>query len=164
MTLRSWATPLTIGAFLLISVTGVLMFFHLNTTLGKVAHEWLGWFLLIGVGAHLLLNWRALTTYFKRPAANAIMGAFVVVLLASFVPLSGTSGELPVREIIGRLNEAPIATLAVLAGKDAAAVLQTVQATYPDAAAHQTVTDLAGDDMAAGSALLTAIFATPASE
>lgn len=81
MTPRSWATPLTVGAFPLISVTGILMFFHLETGLSKAAHEWLGWFLVAGVAAHLWLNGRAFTTYFKRPAAVAIMGAGALVLL-----------------------------------------------------------------------------------
>lgn len=39
MTYREWATPLTIGSFLLIAVTGVLMFFHLDSGLNKLAHE-----------------------------------------------------------------------------------------------------------------------------
>ena len=43
MTFRESATPLTIGSFLLIAITGVLMFFHLDSGLNKLAHEWLGW-------------------------------------------------------------------------------------------------------------------------
>lgn len=53
---REWATPLTMGAFGLLAVTGVLMFFHLDTGLNKQAHEWLGWVLLIGVSLHLAAN------------------------------------------------------------------------------------------------------------
>lgn len=40
--LRKWATPLTIGSFLLMGVTGILMFFHLDIGLNKLAHEWAG--------------------------------------------------------------------------------------------------------------------------
>jgi len=42
-TLRTWATPLTISAFLLMSVTGVLMFFHIEGGLTTVAHQWCSW-------------------------------------------------------------------------------------------------------------------------
>ena len=163
MSLRSWATPLTIGAFLLISVTGVLMFFHLETTLGKVAHEWLGWFLVAGVAAHLALNWRAFSTYFKRPLARVIMGSFAALLLVSFFPVAGPA-DLPLRDIIGRLNATPITLLADLAGKDATEVLRAVQQTHPDALASQTPAELAGDDRTAQTEILTAIFAAPASE
>ena len=36
---RDWATPLTIGAFGLLAVTGVLMFFHPDSGLNKAVHE-----------------------------------------------------------------------------------------------------------------------------
>ncbi|EWS63204.1 hypothetical protein Y695_03563 [Hydrogenophaga sp. T4] len=40
---RPWITPLVMGSFALSAVTGVLMFFHLDTGLNKAAHEcWAG--------------------------------------------------------------------------------------------------------------------------
>ena len=90
--LRSWATPLVIGSFLIMGVSGVLMFFHLNTTLMKGVHEWAGWALLLGVVAHVVLNWRAFSTYFKRPLAAGIMGLGAVVLAATFLPVSAPQG------------------------------------------------------------------------
>jgi hypothetical protein len=39
LALRTWATPLTMGAFLLMSTTGVLMFFKRNPGLITVVHE-----------------------------------------------------------------------------------------------------------------------------
>ena len=39
---RDWATPLTAGAFIVLAVTGLLMFFHLDRGLNHLAHEWLG--------------------------------------------------------------------------------------------------------------------------
>ena len=46
---RPWITPVVIGAFTLSAVTGVLMFFHLDSGLNKTAHEWLSWAMVIGV-------------------------------------------------------------------------------------------------------------------
>ena len=46
---REWVTPIAAGGFLISAVTGVLMFFHLDTGLNKVAHEWLSWVFLGGV-------------------------------------------------------------------------------------------------------------------
>ncbi|MEY4304523.1 MAG: hypothetical protein RIT52_698, partial [Pseudomonadota bacterium] len=139
MTLRSWATPLTVGAFLLISVTGILMFFHLETGLSKVAHEWLGWFLVFGVAAHLWLNWRAFTTYFKRPAAMAIMAAGVAVLLASVSVPAGEGGGLAVRQVIGSLTTAPISTLAALSGQEEASLMAMLAVDHPGVTADQTL-------------------------
>lgn len=164
MTLRSWATPVTIGSFVLIAVTGVLMFFHLNTPLNKAAHEWLGWFLLVGVGAHLWLNWRAFSTYFKRRGALAIMGVFAAVLLVSFAPISGGKAELPIRQMVESMTQAPLASVAVVAGKTPDAVLAALVATYPQANAEQSISDLTGGDMEQSSALLAQVFAAQTSE
>ena len=49
--LRLWATPLIVGSFLIMGVSGVLMFFHLETTLMKVVHEWAGWAMVAGAVA-----------------------------------------------------------------------------------------------------------------
>ena len=49
---RQWVTPLVAGSFLLMGVTGILMFFHWDSGLNKAAHEWLGWLMIIGVALH----------------------------------------------------------------------------------------------------------------
>jgi hypothetical protein len=36
---REWVTPIAAGAFLISAVTGVLIFFHVDSGLNKVAHE-----------------------------------------------------------------------------------------------------------------------------
>ena len=56
---RPWITPLVIGTFVLMAVTGSLMFFHLDSGLNKAAHEWLGWAMVIAVVLHALMNLNA---------------------------------------------------------------------------------------------------------
>lgn len=158
MSLRSWATPLTIGAFLLMAVTGGMMFFHLETPLGKVAHEWLGWALVVAVGAHVWLNRRAFSTYFKRSAALGIMGGAVIVLAATFVVPLGDSESVPVRQVLGSLTHAPISTLAVLAGRQEAELLSALSVTHPGVTADQTLTDLAGASPEAAVGLLAQVY------
>jgi hypothetical protein len=46
---RERVTPIAAGAFLLSAITGVLIFFHVDSGLSKLAHEWLSWALLGGV-------------------------------------------------------------------------------------------------------------------
>ncbi len=105
--MRKWATPLTVGSFLVMGVTGTLMFFHLDSGLNKTVHEWAGWAMLLGVGAHLAINWRAFMGYFKRPVALGVMGAGALALAISFVPLGQGSGS-PVPLVMGALFDAPI--------------------------------------------------------
>ncbi len=139
MKLRSWATPLVVGSFLLMGVTGILMFFHLETTAAKVVHEWAGFVLVAGAGAHLALNWRAFTTYFKRPLAKGIMALGVVVLGLTFVPgiipgLTEGAGLGP-RVVMDAMGNARIEVLAELAGKTPETLLAQLQAAGIEGAA-----------------------------
>ena len=72
---RDWATPITIGAFAVMSVTGLLMFFHLDIGLNKLAHEWLGWLMVAGVAAHAIANWGAFKRYFVSTIWAAVSSA-----------------------------------------------------------------------------------------
>lgn len=115
--LRPWATPLTIGAFLLMATTGILMFFHIELGLAKVAHEWLSWIMLSAVGMHIVLNWRAFSRYFTQKVAVAVVALFVVLTLtALFIPndKQGRPGPMQAVEV---LLDAPLDKLAGITGK-----------------------------------------------
>jgi len=77
---RPWITPLVIGAFLISAVTGVLMFFHLDSGLNKTVHEWLSWAMVIGVGLHVLLNVTAFKRYFTQTTGRWVMGSMALIL------------------------------------------------------------------------------------
>lgn len=157
--LRSWATPLIIGSFLIMGVSGVLMFFHAETTLMKVIHEWAGWAMVVGAGAHLLLNWRAFTTYFKRPLATGIMGVSAVLLALTFLPVGPTenSGDIT-RVALTALSGGQIETLAELAGQDTEVVLAQLGAAGVTAGAADTPASLAAGDRAAEMQIISTIF------
>lgn len=117
VTLRKWATPLTIGAFALSAISGVLLFFHVNLGLVKVVHEWGSWFLVIGGALHVIGSRRAFAQYFSRPTAKAIMAAFALVIVASLLPLGGSPGGHKKRLPPGVLSKAlPKAPFTVVAG------------------------------------------------
>jgi hypothetical protein len=80
---REWATPVTIGAFMLMSVTGVLMFFHADRGFNKLAHEWVGLVMVGGVAAHAMANWAAFTRYFLTGVFSRGVIALGLVLLAA---------------------------------------------------------------------------------
>lgn len=114
---REWATPATAGAFLIMAVTGVLMFFHLDTGLNKLAHEWLGWVLLAAVVAHALANWVNVKRYMLSSGkAQALLAAAAVVLGASFINL-GTEAPSPPALAMQAIGRTPLNALLPLAGK-----------------------------------------------
>lgn len=119
-TLRRWATPMTIGAFMLMSITGILMFFHIEVGLIKVAHEWLSWLMVIAVGLHVTLNWKIFSRYFSQKPAVAIIGLFAVLMVASMlIPVDerrgpgGRGGPMAATQV---LMNAPLDKLAGVTG------------------------------------------------
>ncbi|MEZ5676100.1 MAG: DUF4405 domain-containing protein [Thalassovita sp.] len=155
-TLRKYATPLTIGSFILMAVTGTLMFFHLNTTFNKVAHEYLGIVMIAAVVLHLVLNWRAFTTYFKRPLAMGIMGIFILALGLSFIPSSQKGGR-PEFGAVRMVISAPVSTLAPMLGTDTQGVIDRLAAQDVAATPDQSLSDLTGGEMGKAAALLVAL-------
>lgn len=156
-TLRQWATPLTIGSFVVMAVTGILMFFHLDTGLNKAAHEWLGWAMVAAVAAHLVVNSRAFTMYLRKPLGRAVVGAFAAVLVLSFLPLGGESMD-GRRLMLQAADNARIETLAEMSGAPLESVLNSLSeggfAVQPD----QTLADAAGGDRDSQNRILRVIF------
>lgn len=143
---REWATPLTIGCFGLMATTGVLMFFHLDSGLNKLAHEWLGWLMVIAVGLHAAVNWPAFKRYFLGSGTGrAVLAASVVVIAGSFAPVGGGRPEgnpplLALRAVMG----ATVKDAAPLAGRTADELVASLRgAGFAQASAGSRLRDLA---------------------
>ena len=124
--LRSWVTPITIGSFLLLGVTGLLMFFKVRGGLIVVAHEWLSPIFVVGACLHIWLNWGAVRANRSRARGIIIVGLFAALLALSVAPPK--EAEEHVREhghgqeVVGRkaaefLLGARISTVAALTGR-----------------------------------------------
>lgn len=85
--MREWATPVTIGAFALSAVTGIMLFFKVNLGLIKHVHEWLSWLLVVGTAFHLIANWRSCVRYTSKPLGRFILILFLVLICASLLPM-----------------------------------------------------------------------------
>ncbi len=145
---RPWITPLVIGAFGLSAVTGVLMFFHLDSGLNKAAHEWLSWAMVIGVTLHLLLNVNAFKRYFTQTTGRLVVGAFALVLALSFIPAGGAKSEPGFAPPVRALAQAPIAVLAQVAGTSQEEMQNRLKAAgLTVTSEQQSVADLVGQDL-----------------
>ncbi len=145
---RPWITPVVIGAFGLSAVTGVLMFFHLDSGLNKTAHEWLSWAMVIGVSLHVLLNLPAFKRYFTQTTGRVVIGLFALVLALSFIPAGGSGGEPGFAPPVRALAKAPITVLAQVAGTSTDEVRAKLQAQGLTVTSdQQSVADLVGSDL-----------------
>jgi hypothetical protein len=123
--LRLWVTPITIGSFLLIGVTGLLMFFKVRGGLIVVAHEWLSPIFMISACLHTWLNWGAVWAHLSRLRGLVVLGLFGALLLLSLAPFEeaaqiarehGHGQEGIDRRAAELLLKARIATVAELTG------------------------------------------------
>jgi len=146
-TLRKFATPLTVGTFLVTGVTGTLWYFHIVTDIGRWLHEIIGLAMMIAVGLHLVINWWAFLNYFKRPVALVVMIGFLAMTIGGYVMPEGeqSGGGRPGLAAVQLLGTKDLATLAPvfdMTGDDLAAKM--VVAGYANAQATSTVIELAG--------------------
>lgn len=147
---RPWITPLLMGAFALSAVTGVLMFFHLDTGLNKLAHEWLSWAMLVAVALHALLNLPAFKRYFGQKTALAVMGVFALVLALSFLPVPGGKKPPSWAAPVQVLARAPLPVLAQVLGQSPEALKAALEKSgLPVASDQQSLQDLVGPDLKA---------------
>jgi hypothetical protein len=92
-TLKSMATPVAAGAFIISAITGILIFFDVETGAIEPVHKWLSWLLLSGVALHLLSHWNSFTGYLYRKPALAIIVLALVVTAGAMLPVFGEEEE-----------------------------------------------------------------------
>src|SRR5690554_7974283 len=64
--MRNFVTPVLTVIFVMVALTGMLMFFHLFDGYTEVVHEILGLFFVVCTILHIILNWKALKLHFKK--------------------------------------------------------------------------------------------------
>lgn len=70
---RSWISPVVALSFTAVSVTGVLMFFRVRGFTINSLHEWSGLaFAMTGL-IHLIINWKAFLSCFRKPSGIAAL-------------------------------------------------------------------------------------------
>lgn len=155
---REWVTPLAAGAFLLLGVTGVLMFFHVDSGLNKLAHEWLSWVLLAAVVLHVFVNFSGFERHLGTRRGQLLLGAFLMALGVSF--LGGGTGEPPFVAPVRALSAAPLATLAEVARVSPEVLRERlVAAGLQPASDTQSVAELTGPDVRRQMHVLETVFA-----
>jgi hypothetical protein len=141
--LRTWATPVTIGSFVLMGISGVLMFFDVVPGYLVFAHEWFSWIFLVGTGAHIAVNYRAFARHLKSEWGRASVAIFAVLLLAStysFGRITAPQLKWPISEA---LVDAPLSALAGVVRTNPGQLVARLEAKGITATPDQNIRDLA---------------------
>lgn len=85
---KSWASPFIAVTFVAVSITGILMMFHLKLPGVYPIHQWGGCLFILAGAFHLLLNWREFVSYFRNNLAisSTLIGILALILIAVFLP------------------------------------------------------------------------------
>jgi uncharacterized integral membrane protein len=116
---RNWSTPLIIGTFLFIAVSGVLLFFHLEEGLVKEAHEWIGIAFIFGALVHIKINWVQFKRYFSLGLPRAVMTSVLAGSLFFMLASGHEEGGNPMVAAVKTLEKAPLTMVAQLQSRDA---------------------------------------------
>jgi len=85
---RVFISPVATATFVVVSLTGFMLDFHLRYGNVRRVHGWIGYtFITVGI-VHLVLNWKPFVSYFRQrlaPIAVALSLASTVVLWLSAV-------------------------------------------------------------------------------
>jgi hypothetical protein len=145
---RVWVTPFTAGAFLLSAVTGVLIFFHLDSGANKFVHEWLSWALLTGVTLHIVTNFGAFKKHLSVPRSQLIISVFAIILAVSFISFGKGGGKPSFIPSIKALADAPLVTLAAVAQiSPEELTTRLTRAGFQPLPNHKSLSDIVGNDV-----------------
>lgn len=104
---RTIATSLTTAVFLIISISGTMMFFHFFDSSVKSLHEFLGLAFVVTVIFHLFYNWKSMKTYFKKKTFISALSLGLIVTTI-FILNSSNQKVNPKRNIISSVLNAPL--------------------------------------------------------
>lgn len=144
--LKTHGTTLTVGLFLVSTISGVFLFFHLYSSAFHAMHEWLSMVLLIPVGFHIWRNWPGFMGYFKRKTIYIPLLLSLVASLAFAYPAltSNGGGKNPMRAAVGALQNGTVAQVAPLFKLTPEALSQQLNAKgYKITSSTQTLRDIA---------------------
>ena len=146
--LQRYATPLTIGLFLVSLISGLALFFGVWPGVFHGMHELVGLVLIVPFGLHLWRNWRPLVNYFSKPAFPATIAACLVAALGIGLASSAAGGGHGPAQfaLLQALTATTPAKLAPALGIDAETLVATLKARgFVNAVVDASLTDIAAD-------------------
>ncbi len=155
---RTWATPLVIGSFVLMSATGVLMFLGQDRGLISGVHRWFSWIFLAGAGGHIAMNLRAFKKHLNSRWGTGLLIASAVILAGSFLSWGIVTARQVLPPVERALVTAPLTTLASLTQAAPETLLNRLKSQGITATSQQSLHEVAGQNGVSEDRLLAMVF------
>lgn len=109
---QNYSIPMAI-LYIGLAVTGIVMFFHVETPGMQILHEIFGLIFVAYAGMHIFLNWRVLRSYFPHTTVRILAAVFLVLGIGVYVS-GAMSGRNPLQTAAFEIPNAPIYVVADL--------------------------------------------------
>ena len=119
-------TPLITIIFLVVGLSGLLMFFHVFDGYTEVVHEILGLFFVVFSVLHVILNWKALKIHFKKRVF--ILSTIVVAVISILLVIQQQKSPKFDTILIERITNAPIEDVLKVLQVDSIVVVKRLEA------------------------------------
>jgi len=164
---RNILSALLTVVFVVISVTGILMYFKIRMFSIQTVHIWLGFaFVLVGC-LHLLKNWSGFLSYFKK-RSTFLSIAFGVLVTASFiiVPLINPQEKKvsPKNQLFTTMMNAPLSKVAAFVDLDADMMVKALADKQIVSSRKQSVLEIAQANEKSNDEILNIVFNAPKAE
>jgi uncharacterized membrane protein len=113
---RELATSLTTFTFLVIGMSGVMMFFHFFDDYVKELHEILGLFFVLVILFHVFYNFKSMKNYFTKKMFG--FSALAITIVSLVFILNTPDGQNPKRAIIMSMLDANLESSVMILNKD----------------------------------------------
>ncbi|MDI6447651.1 DUF4405 domain-containing protein [Anaerobaca lacustris] len=110
------ATSLTAFLFLVVGVSGILMFFHVLDEYTQTVHEVLGLAFVLASVFHIYVNWKPMKRYFTK--TRFLISGIVVLVMSLILVFLGKDHKDTEDVIIDSLLKSPISNSFVVLNED----------------------------------------------
>ena len=125
MVSKKYATTPAIALFVIVSVTGLFLFFHLGGISAKVIHEWLGIGFIVAGSLHVIANWKPFLKYFSGIKGIAI--GLLILIPTAFMLFSPTSGSSPTNAVVEKVLKSPLTKVASFYEKNPQEIIKALE-------------------------------------
>lgn len=158
---RNVLSALLSVVFVVVSVTGVMMYFKMRMFSIQTLHIWLGFaFALVGC-LHLFKNWQGFCFYFKkRSTLVSVLLGVSVTLAFILIPLINpqTKSPSPKNQLFSVMMQAPLSKVAAFMDKDADQMLKALAHKQIVASYRQSVAEIAQSNNRSSDEVLRIVF------
>ncbi len=104
--IRDLATSLTTLVFLIIGITGVMMYFHILDKYTKSMHEILGLFFVVVVLMHIYVNFKPMKNYFRKKVF--LLSSIILIAVSGTFVLNVEEGKNPKHILVDAILQTPL--------------------------------------------------------